>query len=112
MSVERKGIRAGTRIPIELPVSLRWKSPAGTARQAQAKTGNISGNGLFIQTSLRMHPDTRLECSVLLPPEVTKVRTHLRCEGRVVRQQGAGAAAGVGVVIDDYELLPGGKQSA
>jgi PilZ domain len=105
MSMERKGIRAGTRIPMELPVSMRWKSPAGIKRQAQAKTGNISGNGLFIRTSLRLRHDTPLQLTVLLPAEVTKIPTQLRCKGRVVRQQGRVAGGGVGVVIDDYQLL-------
>jgi len=105
MSIEQRGIRAGTRIPIELPVSLRWKSPAGIEHRAQAKTSNISGNGLFIQTPLRIRHDTRVQLTVSFPAEITKVPTHLRCEGRVVRQQAQAAFAGVGVVIDDYQLF-------
>ena len=105
MSVQRKGIRAGARIPIELPVSMRWKTPGGVERHAQAKTGNISGNGLFIRTPLRLRHDTQLQLTVLFPAEVTKVPTQLQCKGRVIRQQGRAALAGVGVVIDDYQLL-------
>lgn len=105
MSMGRKGIRSGTRIAVELPVSMRWKSPTGVERHAQAITGNISGNGLFIRTPLRLRHDTQIQLTVLFPAEVTKVPTHLRCEGRVVRQQARAAVAGVGVVIDDYQLL-------
>jgi PilZ domain len=105
MSMERKGIRAGTRIPMELPVSIRWTSPAGIERRIQAKTGNISGNGLFILTPVRLRHDTEIQFTVLFPSEVTKGRTQLHCQGRVVRQRMRGAAAGIGVVIDDYRLL-------
>jgi len=105
MSMERKGIRAGTRIPMELPVSIRWKSPAGIERRVEAKTGDISGNGLFILTPVRLRHDTEIQFTVLLPSEVTKVRTQLHCQGRVVRRRVRGAAAGIGVVIDDYQLL-------
>ncbi|MCL5005178.1 MAG: PilZ domain-containing protein [Acidobacteria bacterium] len=110
MSMEQRGIRGGTRIPIELPVSIRWKSPAGIERHVQAKTGNISGNGLFIVTPVRLRHDTEIQFTVLLSSEVTKVRTELRCRGRVVRQRAQGAAAGIGVVIDDYQLLPRGQR--
>ena len=105
MSTARKGIRAGTRIPMELPVSMRWRTPSGTVRRLEAKTGNISGNGLFIQTSLRLRYDTPIELTVLFPAEANKVPTRLHCEGRVVRQQARAAATGVGVVIDEYDLL-------
>jgi PilZ domain len=105
MSMEHKGIRGGMRIPIELPVSLRWESPTGIERQAQAKTGNISGNGLFILTSVRLPHNTVIRFIVSLPSEVTKASTQLRCQGRVVRQRARGAAAGIGVVIDDYQFL-------
>jgi PilZ domain len=105
MSITRKGIRAGTRIPMELPVSMRWKSSSGVERRAQAKTGNISGNGLFILTPLHLRHNTQIQLTVLFPAEATKVPTRLRCEGRVVRQQARAAVAGIGVVIDDYDLL-------
>ena len=105
MSMERKGIRAGTRIPIELPVSIHWKSPAGIERYVEAKTGDISGNGLFILTPVRLRHDTQIQFTVLLPSEVTKVPVQLHCQGRVVRQKVRGADVGVGVIIDDYQLF-------
>ena len=105
MGMERKGIRGGTRIPIELPVSIRWKSPAGIERHVEAKTGNISGNGLFILTPVRLQHDTQLQFTVLLPSKITKLPTQLHGQGRVVRKQARGGTAGVGVVIDDYQLL-------
>ncbi len=111
MRTPQKGIRGGTRIPIELPVSIRWRSQAGIERRAEAKIGNISGNGLFIRTKRRWRPDTKLHLTVLFPPEVTNVPIHLYCEGRVVRQQARTQAAGVGVVIDDYNLLASSQRA-
>lgn len=105
MSMAREGIRGGTRIPMRLPVSLRWKSPAGIERQVQAQTSNISGNGLFVLTSVRVPHNTAIRFSVLLPSEVTKAFMQLLCQGRVVRKRARGAAAGIGVVIDDYQLV-------
>lgn len=105
MSMAREGIRGGTRIPMRLPVSLHWKSPAGIERQVQAQTDNISGNGLFVLTSVRVPHNTEIRFTVLLPSEVTKASTQLLCQGRVVRQRARGAAVGIGMVIDDYQLL-------
>ncbi|HUZ46660.1 MAG TPA: PilZ domain-containing protein [Terriglobia bacterium] len=97
------------RIPIELPVSLRWESPAGLRHRAKARTGNISGNGLFILTSVRLRRDTEVRFTVLLPSEITKVGAELDCQGRVVRQRSQNEASGIAVVIDDYQLRSTGK---
>jgi PilZ domain len=104
MITERKGIRASTRIPLELHVQMRWKSPGGIERKIQAKTGNMSGNGLFIVTPVRLRHDTQIKFTISLPMEITKIPTELLCTGRVVRQYPTGANAGIGVVIDDYRL--------
>lgn len=104
MALNQKGIRGGTRIPVELPVQIRWRSPAGIERSAQGKTGNMSGNGLFIVAPVRLRHDTPINLTVLLPAEVTHVPMQLQCEGRVIGQRRSGAAAGLGVVIDDYRL--------
>lgn len=104
MTVERKGIRGGTRIPVELPVHIRWKTQAGTERHAEGKTESMSGNGLFILAPVRLRRDTAIQFTVLLPAEVTGTPMQLQCVGRVVRQQKSGSSPGLGVVIDDYRL--------
>ena len=111
MSREPKGIRAGTRIPVELPVQIRWKTQAGNEKVALGKTENMSGNGLFILAPVRLRHDTPIQFTVALPPEVTNRPMQLHCEGRVVRRHKGNAAAGLGVVIDDY-LLSASKDSA
>ncbi len=104
MSLGQKGIRAGTRIPVQLPVQIRWKSPAGIERFVQGKTGSMSGNGLFIMAPLRLRHDMPITLTITLPAEITKVPMQLHCVGRVVRRHRTGTSAGLGVVIDDYHL--------
>jgi len=104
MVLGQKGIRAGTRIPVELPVLMRWKSRAGIERLAQGKTASMSGNGLFIVAPVRLRRDTPISFTVVLPAEITHVPMQLQCAGRVIRQRRTGTPAGLGVVIDDYRF--------
>ncbi len=97
------GIRSGTRIPLELPVNLRWKSSRGY-RQVQGWTGSISGNGLFVRVPLRPPRATPITFTIALPIEVTKVPLELHCQGRVVHYSELGEVLGVGAVIDDYKF--------
>ncbi len=98
--------RTGRRIPVELPVEIRWKSKAGGLRHAMGKTGNISGSGLFIEVAAKLQRATSVMIKVKLPSEVTKVPTELLCQGRVVRWNNNGPIHGLGAVIDEYELRP------
>lgn len=107
MTFRRKGIRGGTRIPVELPVQISWKTRAGKERFAQGKTESMSGNGLFIMAPVRLRHNTPIQFSVSLPTEITNTPMLLYCVGRVVRQNRTGDAAGLGVVIDDYRLAAG-----
>ncbi len=101
-----KEIRAGIRIPVELPVHLRWKGPKGKYRETQGITGNISGNGLYVKATVRLRCSTPVTFTVELPAEVTKLPLELLCLGRVVRRNRPGELPGVGAVIDDYEFRP------
>jgi hypothetical protein len=98
--------RASQRIPMELPVEIRWTSSTGNKRQAIGKTGNISGSGLFIEIPIRLHRATSVSIKVVLPSEVTQVPLELLCQGRVVRWNHRGQVQGLGAVIDEYELRP------
>ena len=98
--------RTSNRLPMELPVEIRWKSRAGSLKQAMGKTGNISGSGLFIEIPVRLHRTTAVRIRVMLPLEATQVPLELLCEGRVVRWNQHGQVQGMGAVIDEYELRP------
>jgi len=98
--------RISQRIPVELPVEIRWKSRAGSPRQAIGKTGNISGSGLFIEVPIRLQRTTSVSIKVIIPREATQTPLELLCKGRVVRWNRRGQVQGLGAVIDEYELRP------
>ena len=101
--------RASQRIPMELPIEVRWKTRAGSPKQAMGKTGNISGNGLFIEFPVHLHRETSVMTKVVLPREGSQVPLELSCQGRVVRWKQDGQVEGLCVVIDQYELGPMSK---
>ncbi len=98
--------RASQRIPMELPVEIRWKSRSGSTKQAVGKIGNISGNGLFIEFPVRLHRDTSVTIKLVLPREGTQGPLELLCQGRIVRWNQRGQVQGLGAVIDEYKLRP------
>lgn len=98
--------RTSKRIPMELPVEIRWKSRTGKVKQAVGKTGNISGTGLFIELPVQLRAATSVTIKVKLPREGNQVPLELSCQGRVVRWNKHGQSQGLGAVIDEYELRP------
>jgi len=98
--------RAGIRIPVEFPVEVRWKSRRGRSRHVEGKTGNISGNGLFMRIPVRPPPKTPVTMRVFFPATVTRVPVELLCNGRVVRWSCPGESRGMGATIDEYEFRP------
>ena len=97
-------LRTGGRIPVELPVEIRWKDAGGKPRQAQGKTISVSSNGVLLSVASDLRPQTRVNNKVNLPLEFTKVPLVLHCHGRIMRA-GPGAMT-VSAVIDDYTLRP------
>jgi hypothetical protein len=98
--------RTGLRIPLEFPVEVCWKSRSGNFRHVKGKTGNISGNGLFMSIPVRPPRETPLTIRVFLPPTFTLVPVELLCNGRVIRWSCPGESTGVGATIDEYEFHP------
>src|SRR6516165_4976349 len=80
--------RAAARIPMKLPVLVGWTTGSGRYREIQAKTANVSSNGLLLLTPARLRPHTPVRCRVFLPDAGTGVE--LLCRAHVVRHTGAG----------------------
>jgi hypothetical protein len=97
-------LRAGIRIPVELPAQVRWKDRAGKHRQAEGMTACISGNGLFLAVPVRLRHETPIKVTVKLPSNLTRTPVEIECRGRVVRQSGASTMPGFGAIIDDYRF--------
>jgi len=98
--------RTGIRIPIELRIEVYWVSRRGHSRRVEGKTGNISGNGLFMSIPIRPPCKTPVIMKVVLPETVTRVPIELLCNGRVIRWSCSGEARGMGATIDEYEFRP------
>ena len=96
-------LRAGVRIPVELPVQVRWKGSAGKYRTAEGRTASMSGNGMLMAIPIRLRHEMPITVTVTFPVEVTKVPIELRCRGRVVRQH-TGDRTSVGAIIDEYSF--------
>src|SRR5207245_1508981 len=94
--------RSSVRLPLELPARVRWKGLKGV-EEAEGKTGNISGNGVFFVVSARLGPDTPITFSVQFPWEIAKASVKLVGQGRVVRQSGPGEPSGVAAILDAYQ---------
>ncbi len=98
------GIRGGIRIPLQLPVEVRWQNRAGNYREVQGKTTNISGNGMYLTVPARPRSQGPITFTIALPPQVTGVPLEVRGEGRVVRWWRLSDGSGLGIVIDNYDL--------
>jgi hypothetical protein len=103
--------RAGIRIPVEFPVEVLWKSRGGRSRHVEGRTGNISGNGLFMRIPIRPPRETPVTIRVFLPVTFTRVPFELRCNGRVIRWSCPGESRGMGATIDEYEFRPTSTQA-
>lgn len=96
--------RLGERVPLELPVQVRWKLPRGSIRRVQGKTVNIGPNGSFIAISGPLRPGKPITFTIHLPREVTKVPVELLCRGRVVRRSRTGEQQGIAAIIDNFQI--------
>jgi hypothetical protein len=96
-------LRSGGRIPVELPVVIRWKS-GGKNRRAEGKTASISSNGVLLSVPVDLPATTPITLSVDLPVEFTKTPLRLVCQGRVVEHKAK--SPGLSAVIDSYQLRP------
>jgi hypothetical protein len=89
---------------MKLPVTVQ--SAAGEA--IETTTRDVSARGVFIQMDADLAPDSPLEFTLTLPPEITMTRSvRVRCSGRVLRVvREVGAPVGVVAMIDNYQFVP------
>jgi hypothetical protein len=98
-------LRAGVRLPLELPVEVRWRGRRGKKQHAQGKTVTISGNGFYVILPARLAQQTPFDFTMDLPVELTRIPMKLAGQGRVVRGKLSSEETGVGAIIDDYHFL-------
>src|SRR5579863_2728348 len=101
--------RVSSRLAVKTPLRVRlWKS-ATPEHAGQAE--NISEQGMFFATDLRMGIGTVVEVVLKMPQEITgEPETEWRCTGHVVRVSQVDSeigTQGVGVQFDCYQVAKG-----
>lgn len=96
--------RLSARVPLELPVHVRWRTSTGKSQQVEGRTENISANGMFVRIRRRLRHHAPISFCVDLPSEVTRTPVQLLGHGRIVRLNGPGEVPGIAAVIDEYEI--------
>jgi len=103
--------RLSARVPLKLPVRVWWRTINGKSQEVEGKTGNISTNGIFVMIRRRLRHNAPISFLVDLPSEITREPVQLLGHGRIVRSSGAREAPGIAVIIDEYDIRPGGASS-
>jgi len=104
-----KDRRVSTRHAVKTPLKVRlWKS---TTPEHAGQSENISEQGMFFATDLRMGVGTVVEVVLKMPQEITgEPETEWRCTGHVVRVAQVDTEVGtqgVGVQFDCYQVAKG-----
>jgi len=95
--------RSIRRFNMKLPVTVQSEGEA-----YEATTRDVSARGVFIQMDADLAPDSPLEFTLTLPPEITMTRSvRVHCTGRVLRVvRESGGPIGVVAMIDTYKFAP------
>jgi hypothetical protein len=98
--------RVGERVVTALPVRVR----GGTAESPElnARTRDVSTNGIFFYTEARLEAGSDMELVLILPPELTSgEKCWVCCHARVLRvEQGAEGEFGAAAEIRRIKILP------
>ena len=106
--MKRSDRRFAQRFNLAVPLHYRaWRS---TEPELAAASVNVSESGVYFETDAPPSEGSALRLRIAMPPEITgNPATEWRCMGKVVRVQQvpcAGAALGVAVRIDYFEIVP------
>ncbi len=97
--------RSCPRVVAQLPVRVR---NAAASSELNARTRDVSTNGIFLYTESRVTEGSDVELVLILPPELTSgERCWVCCHARVLRVElGPGKHFGVAAEILRMNLLP------
>jgi hypothetical protein len=98
--------RSGQRVVTALPVRVR--GTAADAPEVNARTRDVSTNGIFLYTGSRLEEGSDMELILILPPELTSgEKCWVCCHARVLRvEQGTGQEFGAAAEIRRIDILP------
>ena len=92
------------RFSMQLPVQVK---SAEKNDEVIAVTKDVSARGVYILLDSELAPDTPIEFTLTLPPEITMTQSiRVRCKGKVVRvDHDTPGKVGVAALIDHYHFL-------
>ncbi len=100
--------RLANRVSLRIPLRFRPVTNTPILEQ-KGESVNVSTSGVYFTTDFPLEVGAPLEMFLQMPDELTGLGpTEMRCRARVVHvEQGvfAGGKAGVGVRIEQYEML-------
>ena len=101
--------RAAQRFDFQLPVVVRL---AGTDREGQGFTQDLSGRGAFLYTDFQVTEGDAVELTLAMPAEITLTENmRVRCRGKVLRVRQVERKFGVAVHLEGYEFLPAAESA-
>ena len=106
MAERKSERRVRQRLPVRVPVSIKFKQGA---IEATGYTRDLSSSGIFLYTDSHIVEGSDLEMVLILPPELTQgEKRWVCCRASVVRveENGKDGNFGVAAVINRFDVLP------
>ena len=89
---------------MQLPVQVDAQQPG---EDVIAVTKDVSARGVYIYMDSEIAPESAIEFTLTLPPEITMTQSiRVRCKGKVVRvDRDVPGKVGIAAMIDHYQFL-------
>jgi PilZ domain len=98
---EKRSIR---RIPLDLPISVKFLDNG--KREITGRTRDVSARGVFMYLETEIRVGAPIEFVMTLPAEITlSDPIRVRCSGSVLRIEKTGDQQGVAVAIRKYDFV-------
>jgi c-di-GMP-binding flagellar brake protein YcgR len=109
--------RRARRVRVESPARVKLAEAAGQVTELEARTRDISRNGVFLYIDRNLTAGAHLELIVMLPEEISEDgrRSWVCCQGTVVRVEGGEVrsaadeqhhSCGIAARFDKLSVLP------
>jgi len=92
------------RFSMQLPVQVDAQR---AGEEVIAVTKDVSARGVYIYMDSEIAPESAIEFTLTLPPEITMTQSiRVRCKGKVVRvDRDVPGKVGIAAMIDHYQFL-------
>ena len=99
-----RDLRTMRRFSMQLPVQVDAQR---AGEEVIAVTKDVSARGVYIYMDSEIAPESAIEFTLTLPPEITMTQSiRVRCKGKVVRvDRDVPGKVGIAAMIDHYQFL-------